>query len=98
MALDPRSQGRLQIFATVIVMLGIALLLTPEEIALEERHAYGLRVTARIAFAFFMLAYIARPLVQTFGTGHWLMRHRRHLGLAAALAHAVHPVACNGHF
>ncbi len=51
---------------------------------------YMLRVTARVAFVFLLLAYLARPLVVLAGYGRWLVRHRRYLGLAMALAHTVH--------
>lgn len=51
---------------------------------------YALRVTARVAGALFLLAYIARPLVQLYGVGSSLVRHRRYLGIAAAIAHTVH--------
>ena len=54
--------------------------------------ACGLRATARIAFVFFMLAYVVRPLVRVPGSGQWQVRFRRFLEFAAALAHTVHLV------
>lgn len=55
-----------------------------------EYIGYGLRVTARVTFVCFLLAYVARPAVQVFGIGKWLIRHRRYLGLSAAISHTVH--------
>ena len=62
----------------------------------EDAIGYMLRVTARLAFVFLMLAYIARPLGQLVSSGlihdtsRWLLKRRRHLGLSMALAHTVH--------
>jgi len=56
-----------------------------------------LRITARLAFALLLLAYVARPLVQllsALGTGQLfarqLVRQRRHLGLSMAAVHTIH--------
>lgn len=57
---------------------------------LSEHVGFMLRVTARAAFGLLLLAYIARPLQQLTGKARFLLVHRRHLGLAAALAHTVH--------
>jgi methionine sulfoxide reductase heme-binding subunit len=78
------------IFLAVIVLTALSMLLAPVVADPADHYGYGLRVTARIAFAFFMLAYVARPWVQMFGNGRWLVRNRRYLGLAAAFAHSVH--------
>lgn len=82
--------GRELIFLATGVALAASLLLAPDYPVAKDYYGYGLRVTARIAFIFFMLAYVARPLVQVTGNGQWLVRNRRYLGLAAALAHTVH--------
>ena len=49
-----------------------------------------LRVTARLAFAMLLLAYIARPIAQPLRNRGLLLQHRRSLGLAAALVKTVH--------
>ena len=82
--------GRELIFLVGITALLGSLILAPTYETVHEGYGYGLRVTARVTFAFFMLAYVARPLVRLFATGRWLVRHRRYLGLMAALSHTVH--------
>lgn len=74
-----------------IAALCMALLigLTPEG-SLREELGYALRMSARLAFAALLVAYIARPWQQLTGGGRWLLRHRRYFGLAAALIHTVH--------
>lgn len=67
----------------------VLLWLTPES-NLRDQLGYGLRVTVRVAFIMFLLAYIARPWQQLTGTGRWLLRHRRYFGLSAALTHTAH--------
>jgi DMSO/TMAO reductase YedYZ heme-binding membrane subunit len=84
------STGKSAIFLLVGLALTGSLLLAPGYEVAKDYFGYGLRVTARITFVFFMLAYVSRPLVQVMGTGQWLVRHRRYLGLAAALSHTVH--------
>ncbi|MEC7956327.1 MAG: hypothetical protein VX158_03810 [Pseudomonadota bacterium] len=69
--------------------MALLLGLTPEG-SLREELGYGLRVSARLAFAALLIAYIARPWRQHTGGGRWLLRHRRYFGLAAALTHTVH--------
>lgn len=77
------------IFASVIVALVIPLSLTTD-MAAQDYASFGMRLTARLAAAFFLLAYVARPLLELTGVGRQLVRHRRYLGLAAAIAHTVH--------
>jgi len=72
------------------MLLAVSLISSPTFNDPVDTYGYGLRVTARITFAFFMLAYVARPVQQLFGVGSWLVRHRRYLGLAAAFSHTVH--------
>lgn len=67
----------------------VLLWLTPES-GLRDELGYALRVTARLAFAMLLLAYIARPWHQLTGTGGWLLRHRRYFGLSAAITHTAH--------
>lgn len=84
------TNGKWPILAAAIVAFGVPLVMAVDQYAGIDYYGYGLRVTARVAVAFFVLAYIARPMVQVLGTGQWLVRHRRYLGLAAALTHTVH--------
>ncbi|MCR9279905.1 MAG: hypothetical protein NXH85_18250 [Pseudomonadaceae bacterium] len=77
------------IFATVIVALVLPLSLATD-MAAQDYASFGMRLTARLSAAFFLLAYVARPLLELTGVGRQLVRHRRYLGLAAALAHTVH--------
>ena len=49
-----------------------------------------LRVTARLAFAAFLVAYAARPILQLTGVGRRLVSNRRFFGLSAALSQTVH--------
>ena len=51
-----------------------------------------LRITARLAFLIFLVAFIARPLHGLFvtDTTRWLRRERRSFGLAFASMHTVH--------
>ena len=77
------------IFVLCIVALLLSDVWMPEYPTAEEAWGYGLRVTARVAFIYLMLAYLARPLKQLFGIGV-LFEHRRYLGLAMAFAHTVH--------
>ncbi len=57
---------------------------------------YALRVTAWLAFSFFIVAYMARPLTQLFDSGwrfsigQYALRQRRYFGLGAAFVHTVH--------
>lgn len=87
---DSKAVGRWLIFFAVGALLAVGLGSSPTYDAPLDAYGYGLRVTARISFTFFMLAYLARPLQDLFGAGGWLLRHRRYLGLAAAFAHTVH--------
>ncbi len=82
--------GRELVFAAGAALLLGSLLFAPQYEAVVDAYGYGLRVTARITLAFFGLAYIARPLVQLFGFGQWLVRQRRYLGIMAAVSHTVH--------
>ncbi len=58
----------------------------------EDLVRFLIRETAYISTTFFLLAYFARPLRDTFApdVGRRLVQVRRQLGLAAALAHTVH--------
>jgi sulfoxide reductase heme-binding subunit YedZ len=80
----------LAILSIAVAAIGVSLALAPAGLSGLDYYGYGLRVTARISVFFFLLAYVARPLVQLFGHGRALVRHRRYLGLVAALSHTVH--------
>jgi DMSO/TMAO reductase YedYZ heme-binding membrane subunit len=85
-----KNTTNLIIIGAAIAAFGAPLLLAPAGLAGIDYYGYALRVTARVSMTFFLLAYVARPAVQVLGSGRWLVRHRRYLGLAAALAHTVH--------
>lgn len=57
---------------------------------------YALRVTAWLAFSYFLVAYVARPLVTVYEQGWprrfgvFALRNRRYFGLAAAYVHTIH--------
>ncbi|NIP16390.1 MAG: hypothetical protein GWM88_17245 [Pseudomonadales bacterium] len=74
----------------VALLLMAGLGVSPHHAEPVDAFGYGLRVTARTAFLFFMLAYLARPVRELTGGSTWLVRHRRYLGLAMAVAHTVH--------
>ena len=52
---------------TAIALL-LCYVLMPDFAELQDEVGYMLRVTARLAFVFLMLAYVARPLVHLFGS------------------------------
>ena len=82
--------GKTLIFAGVLVAVGVALAVGAHQQQGVDYLGHALRVTARVSVVFFLLAYVARPLVQLAGRGRWLLRHRRYLGLATAVSHTVH--------
>ena len=57
---------------------------------LAEHIGYMLRVTARLAFALFLLACIARPLVELLCSRLVPVLHRRYLSFAVALVMILH--------
>ena len=85
------------ILGLCVVMLAVGYLIMPKGIDVEAEIGYMLRVTARVAFLFLMLAYLARPIRMLLGNTagmrdfvrSWL-KHRRYLGLSMAFAHTVH--------
>jgi sulfoxide reductase heme-binding subunit YedZ len=58
----------------------------------DENLRFVLRITARLAFLIFLLAFIARPLWQVFPTSasRTLLQYRRQIGVAFAGVHTVH--------
>ena len=94
---NPRSLGRNAIFACTLLALVAVYLAEPacaaDHTSLDQFEAhigYMLRVTARLAFAAFLIAYIARPWFQLTGKGRKLMSLRRYFGLSMAFTHTVH--------
>ncbi len=85
----PAAPAKYLIFATVVIALVIPLSLATD-MAAQDYASFGMRLTARLAAFFFLLAYVARPLLELTGIGRQMVRHRRYLGLAAAIAHTVH--------
>lgn len=53
---------------------------------------YAVRVSVRVSFALFLLAYLAAPARRLWPNGatRWLLRNRRHLGVSFAVAHFLH--------
>lgn len=78
------------IFIVCVVVMLLAYLAMPHYEVAADADGYMLRVTARLAFCFLLLAMVARPLMQLTGHGRVLVQHRRYLGLAMALTHTVH--------
>ncbi|HUQ05309.1 MAG TPA: hypothetical protein VM261_22555 [Kofleriaceae bacterium] len=77
------------------LILGAAAVLLAVEVAASADLRAILRATARTSAAWFLLAFVARPLV-VLGVarpGKWLLRNRRYLGLAMAISHGGHLVA-----
>lgn len=58
----------------------------------EEQVRFAVRETAYVSAMFFLCAYVARPLhaLAASAVSTYLVRARRQVGLAAALAHTVH--------
>lgn len=84
------NAGRNIILLSAITLVCGALWLRPSELGPPGYLGYALRVTAWIAFLFFIVAYVAQPVHKLFGGSRWLVAHRRYFGLAAAFAHTVH--------
>ncbi|MGB0921491.1 MAG: ferric reductase-like transmembrane domain-containing protein [Alphaproteobacteria bacterium] len=58
----------------------------------EEGYGLAIRSTARTTLIFFLIAYLASPLMRLSG-GNWargLLRNRRYWGVGAAISHAFH--------
>jgi sulfoxide reductase heme-binding subunit YedZ len=85
------------ILGACVLLIVVGYIAGPRYTDIGDEIGYMLRVTARIAFFFLMLAYIARPIRMLLGNVGPLrtfvrqyIKHRRYLGLAMALAHTVH--------
>jgi len=81
----------LLVAVVALVVLSGTLAAMPEA-QMSEALAIGSRLTARLTFLFFIVAYLARPVWQRFRwpQARWALTNRRWLGLAAALSHSVH--------
>lgn len=91
----PSSPSTLRAIPTGLIYLATGLTFVIgawPALSLETDDQIGLllRVTARLAFALLLLAYVAQPLVQLFGVGQPLLRRRRHLGWCMAVVHTIH--------
>jgi hypothetical protein len=83
-----RSLERWLILATAAALVAV-------EVAASADLRALLRATARTSAVWFVLAFVARPLV-VLGVarpGKWLLRNRRYLGLALGISHGAHLVA-----
>lgn len=86
------------ILGASVLILVVSYLLMPDLATLRERIGFMLRVSARSAFGFLLLAYLATPLVVLLGrrsgvvsaVAYWIASHRRYLGLSMAFTHTVH--------
>lgn len=84
------------IIGSSVFLTALLLLSHPPYSDAREYIGYALRVTAWLAFGYFILAYIARPLMTVYDDGwqqrfgRWSVRNRRYLGLGAAYVHTVH--------
>ena len=58
----------------------------------EEGLGVGLRITARVGLAYFLLAFVASSVNQLWrgAAGKWLLRNRKHLGVGFAVIHFTH--------
>lgn len=84
------------IIGSAVFLTALLLLSHPPYSDARAYIGYALRVTAWLAFAYFIVAYIARPLVTVYAEGwqrrfgQWAVRNRRYLGLGAAYVHTIH--------
>jgi hypothetical protein len=90
----PSSHG-LSIIGVALVLAALQCALTLDTATSAADLRALLRVTAQTSLVWFLLAFAARPLVSLHPAPwtKWLLRHRRHLGLAMAISHAVHLAA-----
>lgn len=89
MTTTDRRPARIWLPFSCLVLLVAGWLMMPDGADTETHIGYMLRVTARIAFVFLMLAYLARP-VAVITQWQWLVKNRRYVGLSMAIAHTVH--------
>lgn len=82
--------NRTTILVAGLLLTSAVLLLHPPYGDPKDYLSYALNATARVSYTFFILAYVARPLVSLLGVGQVLVANRRYLGLSAAFAHTVH--------
>lgn len=84
------------IIGSSVFITALLLLSHPPYSDAREYIGYALRTTAWLAFCYFILAYIARPLTTVYADGwqrrlgRWAVQNRRYLGLGAAYVHTVH--------
>ena len=86
-----RGPRLLLVIAIAVTAMAIAIMILA---APYEYRAHALvRWTARTSLVLFVLAYVARPLVQLrpkWRAGKWLLAERKWLGLGFAYSHLVH--------
>lgn len=78
--------------AAALLAAGEASVVATAGYSLDESLAVFVRLTARTSLAWFLLAFLARPLVALSPAPltKWLLAHRRGLGLAMAVSHGAH--------
>ena len=86
--MENKTKARVAIYTGALLIIASALALTMRGDALGRATA-GVHATARVAFGYFVLLYIATPVHRTFG---WrlIAKYRRELGLCVALALTMH--------
>ena len=88
-----REQGPRLLLAIAVAVSAMALVILLVPVPFDERAHALVRWTARTSLVVFVLAYVARPLVQLrpkWRAGKWLLAHRKWLGLGFAYSHLVH--------
>lgn len=84
------------ILVSSLFLTCLLLLSHPPYTEARDYIGYALRVTAWLSFAYFLGAYVARPLKVVYDEGPayrfgvWALSNRRYLGLAAAFVHTIH--------
>lgn len=83
------------IVGATLVGLAVAAAILGAGGADRESTRLALRATARVSFAYFVLAFVAAPLARLRPTSwtRWLLRHRRAFGVAFGATMSVH-VGC----
>lgn len=94
-AVKRRARPDRSIVAVAALVLAVEVIATMGAGDATESVRQLIRVTARTSLVWFVLAFVARPLVSVWPTAaaRWLLRNRRYLGLALAISHGAHLVA-----
>jgi DMSO/TMAO reductase YedYZ heme-binding membrane subunit len=87
-----RRVGRALAVANLVVATGVIGTLLVRAGGDDEATAAAISVAAPVAIAYFVIAFVARPLNDLFDAGwtHWLKANRRYIGLSFAAWHLQH--------